>query len=264
MASMLALGLVSSAARAASAPVTSLLAERLESQTRMPLSVSVPVLSAHTTSTRASPSIAGSSCTRHWRRPRRTTPTANAIDVSSTRPSGTIGTSAPTIRSTALAPADVGGEQLGVDGQEAGGHQQVGDELQDLVDTAAQFGFHQGELAGLVGELGGVRLPADFGGPVGAGAGDDEAARHHRVADAPCAIGSASPVSSDSSTSSAEASTTSPSTTIWSPGAEFDDVVEHHLVGRQLGGAGLAGAPWAWPARRSRACPESAWRAVPE
>ena len=66
----------------------------------MPFSVSVPVLSAHTTSTRASPSIAGSSWTRHWRRPNRTTPTANAIDIISTRPSGTIGTSAPTIRNT--------------------------------------------------------------------------------------------------------------------------------------------------------------------
>ena len=66
----------------------------------MPFSVSVPVLSAHTTSTRASPSIAGSSLTRHCLRPSRTTPTANAMDVISTRPSGTIGTSAPTIRST--------------------------------------------------------------------------------------------------------------------------------------------------------------------
>ena len=66
----------------------------------MPFSVSVPVLSAHTTSTRARPSIAGSSLTRHCLRPNRITPTANAIDVISTRPSGTIGTSAPTIRST--------------------------------------------------------------------------------------------------------------------------------------------------------------------
>jgi hypothetical protein len=68
--------------------------------TRIPFSVSVPVLSAHTMSTRARPSMAGSSWTRHCRRPRRTTPTAKAIDVINTRPSGTIGTSAPTIRST--------------------------------------------------------------------------------------------------------------------------------------------------------------------
>ena len=67
----------------------------------MPFSVSVPVLSAQTTSTRARPSIAGSSCTRHWRRPSRITPTANAMLVSSTSPSGTIGTSAATIPRTA-------------------------------------------------------------------------------------------------------------------------------------------------------------------
>ena len=115
-------------------------------------------------------------------RPSRTTPTANAIDVISTRPSGTIGTSAPTIRSTDSRHPDVGGEQLGVDDQQTRGDQQVGDELQDLVDTAAQFGFHQRELAGLLGELGGVGFPADLGGPVGAAARDDEAARHHRVA----------------------------------------------------------------------------------
>ncbi len=42
--------------------------------------------------------------------------------------------------------------------------------------------FDQGELAGLLGELGRVGLPADLGGPVGAAAGDHEAARHHRVA----------------------------------------------------------------------------------
>jgi hypothetical protein len=47
------------------------------------------------------------------------------------------------------APAGVGGEQLGVDGQQPGGHQQVGDELQDPVDPVAQFGLHQGEPAGL-------------------------------------------------------------------------------------------------------------------
>ena len=49
---------------------------------------------------RAKPSIAGNSLTRHCLRASRTTPTANAIEVISTRPSGTIGTSAPTIRRT--------------------------------------------------------------------------------------------------------------------------------------------------------------------
>ncbi|CPU66295.1 Uncharacterised protein [Mycobacteroides abscessus] len=62
--------------------------------------MSVPVLSAHTTSTRASPSMAGSSCTRHRRRPSRTTPIAKATEVRSTRPSGTMGTRAATMPST--------------------------------------------------------------------------------------------------------------------------------------------------------------------
>ena len=100
MAAMLAFGRGSSAANCARTSATPLLPIFSTSLTRMPFSVSVPVLSAHTTSTRASPSMAGSSLTRHCRRPSRTTPTANAIEVISTSPSGTIGTSAPTIRST--------------------------------------------------------------------------------------------------------------------------------------------------------------------
>ncbi len=55
-------------------------------------SVSVPVLSMHSTSTRARPSTAGSSCTSTRRRASRTTATENAIDVSRTSPSGTIAT----------------------------------------------------------------------------------------------------------------------------------------------------------------------------
>ena len=58
-------------------------------------SVIVPVLSRHTTSTRASTSMAGSSCTSVRRRDSRTTPTANATLVSSTRPSGTMATMPP-------------------------------------------------------------------------------------------------------------------------------------------------------------------------
>ena len=63
----------------------------------MLFSVSVPVLSVQTTSTRAKPSIAGSSLTSALNFPRRTTPTAKAIDVIKTRPSGTIGTRAATM-----------------------------------------------------------------------------------------------------------------------------------------------------------------------
>ena len=64
MAIMLALGRESSAASAASAAPTrpaSTPSSGLASDSRIPFSVSVPVLSAHTTSTRARPSMAGSS-----------------------------------------------------------------------------------------------------------------------------------------------------------------------------------------------------------
>lgn len=53
-------------------------------------SVSVPVLSRQMTSTRASPSTAGSSFTSTWREARRAAPTAKAIEVMSTRPRGII------------------------------------------------------------------------------------------------------------------------------------------------------------------------------
>ncbi|CKS69696.1 Uncharacterised protein [Mycobacterium tuberculosis] len=79
-------------------------------------------------------------------------------------------------------PSHVCGEQLGVDGQQAGRHQQVSDELQNPVDAVAQFGFHQGELAGLGGQFGCICFAADLGGAVGAGTGDDETARHHGIA----------------------------------------------------------------------------------
>ncbi len=55
-------------------------------------SVSVPVLSRQMRSTRASPSTAGSSCTSTFRFASRTAPTANAMLVMSTRPSGIIAT----------------------------------------------------------------------------------------------------------------------------------------------------------------------------
>ena len=45
----------------------------------------------------------------------------------------------------------------------AGRDHQPGDELEDRVDAAAQLGVDQGEPAGLLGELRGVRLAADLG-----------------------------------------------------------------------------------------------------
>ena len=60
-------------------------------------SVSVPVLSKQTTSTRARPSTAGSCCTRTRRRASVTAAAPKATLVSSTRPCGTMPTSAATV-----------------------------------------------------------------------------------------------------------------------------------------------------------------------
>src|SRR5699024_6474929 len=61
------------------------------------LLVSVPVLSVHIVSTRASPSMATSALTRALYLPERTMPTAKAMEVINARPSGTIGTRAAAI-----------------------------------------------------------------------------------------------------------------------------------------------------------------------
>ena len=60
-------------------------------------SVRVPVLSRHTTSTRARPSTAGSCCTSTRRRASVTAATPKATLVSSTSPWGTMPTSAATV-----------------------------------------------------------------------------------------------------------------------------------------------------------------------
>ncbi len=81
-----AFGSGSAAMREAKAAAGSTSVRGISSRTdRVPL-VSVPVLSKHTVSTLASPSIAGSSCTNTLRLPSRTTPTAKASEVSSTSP----------------------------------------------------------------------------------------------------------------------------------------------------------------------------------
>ena len=252
MAAMLAFGRGSSAASCARMSPTARSSSGLRSDTRMPFSVRVPVLSAQTTSTRARPSMAGSSLTRHCRWPSRITPTANAIDVIKHQ---TLGhhrhqrTDHPQHR---FPPSRVGGEQLRVDDQQAGRDQQVGDELQDLVDAAAQFGIHQRELAGLFGELGGVGFPADLGGPVRAAARDDEAARHHLVAGVlrdrvglageqglvDLEVGVLDDLAVDDDLVA---------------GPQFDDVVEHDLVGRHRAAVPdcLRTMGFAWPTMAS-------------
>ena len=74
----------------------------------------------------------------------------------------------------------------------------------------------------------------DLGGAVGAAAGDDEAAGQH-LSPACLAIGSASPVSSDSSTSRSAALDHLAVDDDLVAGPQFDDVVEYHLVRGQLG-----------------------------
>ena len=69
----------------------------------MPGAVSVPVLSMQSTSTRASPSMAASSWVSTRLRASRIAPTANATEVSSTSPSGTIAPTPATDPRTASA-----------------------------------------------------------------------------------------------------------------------------------------------------------------
>ena len=70
---------------------------RMVSSTAIRPSVRVPVLSRQRTSTRARVSIQNNSWTRVFRRPRLTTPTANAMLMSSTSPSGIIPSTAATV-----------------------------------------------------------------------------------------------------------------------------------------------------------------------
>ena len=102
----------------------------------------------------------------------------------------------------------------------------------------AQFGFHQRELAGLLGELGGVRLATDLGGPVGAAARDDEASRHHPVAHI---LGDRIRLAGEQRLVDLEVVllddvSVDDDLVAW---AELDDVVEHHFARRPRLGARL-------------------------
>jgi len=89
---------VSSVASAPRASATGACApSRISLSNAMVPSVRVPVLSMHSTSTRARPSTAGSCCTRTRRRARVTAATPKATLVSSTSPCGTTPTSAATV-----------------------------------------------------------------------------------------------------------------------------------------------------------------------
>ncbi len=97
MAASVALRASSSASAPSAASAGAWSSSRIKSSKAIVPSVRVPVLSKHTTSTRARPSTAGSCCTRTWRRASVTAATPKATLVNSTRPCGTMPTSAATV-----------------------------------------------------------------------------------------------------------------------------------------------------------------------
>ncbi len=125
-------------------------------------------------------------------------------------------------------------EQLVVDDEQARRNHQVGDEFQDLVDPGAQFRVHERELAGLLGEPGRVRIAADLRGAVGAAARRDETAgedpRAEFLVHGVGLAGEQRFVEFESLGLDDDAVDHR-----LVAGSEFDDVVEHHVVRRQLG-----------------------------
>ena len=227
-------------------------------------SVRVPVLSVHTTSTRARPSMAASSCTSTCRRPRRSTLAVKATLVSSTSPSGII---APMPGHRA---ADGVGQRLvrahlAVDQQRGGRHDQPGHEAQDLVGAPAQLGPDERELAGLGRELVGVARGADLARP-----GTSPARRSRSCPTAPGRRGPspAAPTRPTAATRRPRVRrpvSTVPSATIWVPWRELDDVVGHDVLdpdvararrparrSRGARSAARAGRACAWPATPGR------------
>ena len=142
-------------------------------------SVSVPVLSRHTTSTRARPSTAGSSCTNTLRRANVTAATMNATLVSNTRPFGHHPHD-PGDRATQRFVELVVAE-LTPDEQRRRRDQHPRDDAEDRVDALHQLGAGELEPTGLGRQLPRVRVAADTGGLEAAGTRDHEAAGQHLV-----------------------------------------------------------------------------------
>jgi hypothetical protein len=82
-----------------------------------------------------------------------------------------------------LVPGDSRQRELDDDRRQPDRDQKPGDEPQDLVDAALEFGVDQGELGRLGRQLGRIRIGADLGGPIEPGPGDREAAGHDGVTD---------------------------------------------------------------------------------
>ena len=97
MAASVALRAWSSASAPSAASAGAWSSSRIRLSNAIVPSVRVPVLSRHTTSTRASPSTAGSCCTRTRRRASVTAAAPKAMLVSRTSPCGTMPTSAATV-----------------------------------------------------------------------------------------------------------------------------------------------------------------------
>ena len=189
--------------------------------------MSVPVLSMQSTSIRASPSTAGSSWTRTRRRARRTVADRERERREEHEPlrdhrhgpghrAG--GRPAPVVVHAPLAPRQ----------ERGGGDDRPRDVHEDPVDAGSELRAREGEPSRVGSEAGRVGLRSHGGGAVPARPRDHERAGE-TWSPGSLRTGTASPVSSDSSTSSASAEVTSPSTTIWSPALAAEQVVGHDL-----------------------------------
>ena len=185
------------------------------SRTLIPGAVSVPVLSTQTTSTRARVSTAGMSCTRAWRWASRTTPTAIAMLVSSTRPSGIIVTTpaiAPRIASSRVWSAC---SWLQVNSAPIGMMARPMYRMKRLIESRSS------EVVVWNFRACAVSRPAKESAPTRVTRYDAEPETTNdpdmRSSPADLSTGSASPVSRLSSTSNPSVDNTSPSTGIWSP-----------------------------------------------
>ena len=217
IASSVALGAGSAAASAASTGSGSRSSSirSMRSSASRP-SVSVPVLSMHRTSTRASPSTAGNSWTSTRCRARRTTATEKASEVNSTRPSGTIATV------PATAPAMADRHEPCARSWLANRSAAVGTIAQVTYRRIRSIPLRSSERVRVNRRASWARRAA-YDAPPTSVARDrpvPAATNEPLSTRSPGCFRTASdsPVSRDSSTSRPSAITTSPSTTIWDPG----------------------------------------------
>ncbi len=148
-------------------------------------SVSVPVLSRHTTSTRARPSTAGSSCTSTLRRAKRDRRDREREARQQHQAFGHHRHDTGDDPRHRFAPPFVRAE-LAEREQRRGRNQRPGDVAQDRVDAVHQLGTHEREPPGLGCEPPRVRVGADTCRLEATAAGHHDAAGEHFVARPPC------------------------------------------------------------------------------